>query len=325
MTGRKDNLQLEDLAAELGVSKSTVSRALSGKGRIGSETRKRVLAYAEEHGYAPNSIASSLARSKTNNIAVVIPSEAFSNEVPFFQQCLMGVCEAAARRQYDVLVAPVGEADISVLRRIIANRKVDGVLLTRSLVVDYPADFLKDAGIPFVTVGSSDDDSVIQIDTDTVTACRELTRELLETEKDRIALILGNRTYIVNRNRRAGFVSAFADTQRGKALFFDDVSGGRAVRQAVLAAVEKGAGTIVCGDDFICQKAAEAVLGLPGVRLASFYNNETLRKLAPVQSAVHVDVRSYGITAGEVLLNLLDGKTVERKTFIPHAILRFSH
>ena len=50
------NITIADVAEALGVSKTTVSRAISGKGRIGKETRERVLAYIEEHNYKPNVI-----------------------------------------------------------------------------------------------------------------------------------------------------------------------------------------------------------------------------------------------------------------------------
>ena len=59
------NITIADVAEALGVSKTTVSRAISGKGRIGAETREKVLAYIEEHNYTPNVIAKSLAQSKT--------------------------------------------------------------------------------------------------------------------------------------------------------------------------------------------------------------------------------------------------------------------
>ena len=54
----KKDITIADVAEALGVSKTTVSRAISGKGRIGKETRKRVLEYIEEHDYKPNAIAS---------------------------------------------------------------------------------------------------------------------------------------------------------------------------------------------------------------------------------------------------------------------------
>lgn len=60
----KKNITIADVAEALGVSKTTVSRAISGKGRIGQETRDRVLKYIEEHDYKPNVIAKGLAQSK---------------------------------------------------------------------------------------------------------------------------------------------------------------------------------------------------------------------------------------------------------------------
>ena len=62
------NITISDVAEALGVSKTTVSRAISGKGRIGEATRQRVMEYITEHDYKPNVIAKGLAQSKTYNI-----------------------------------------------------------------------------------------------------------------------------------------------------------------------------------------------------------------------------------------------------------------
>lgn len=69
----KKNFTIADIAAELGVSKTTVSRSISGKGRISKDTRERVLRYIKEHNYKPNVIAKGLANSCTYNIGVVMP------------------------------------------------------------------------------------------------------------------------------------------------------------------------------------------------------------------------------------------------------------
>ncbi len=327
MTNKPGNLVLDDLAAELGLSKSTVSRAISGNGRVSDQTRKRVLDYAKAHGYAPNGIASSLARSRTNNIAVVIPTEAFYNEIPFFQECLMGVCEAAAKRDYDVLVATIGETDISVLERIISQRKADGILLTRSLVVDYPADFLKTAQVPFVTIGSSNDESIVQVDTDTAAACRELSSRVFSEKYARVALLLGNLQYIVNKSRYEGFAAALLETgfPKEQTLLYTDIEGGRAVRESCVNAVNAGAEHILCGDDFICAGVVEQLkaIGASRIRVSSFYNSDLLRNLSQVDSVVHVDVRRCGVAAGETLIRLVEKDPVAQKTFVPHSILRY--
>ena len=65
-SGNDKTMTIHDVARELGVSASTVSRAISGKGRIGAATRDRILDYIEEHGFYPNAAAQSLAQSKTN-------------------------------------------------------------------------------------------------------------------------------------------------------------------------------------------------------------------------------------------------------------------
>ena len=198
------NLTINDIAEELGVSKTTVSRAISGKGRIGAETRKKVLAYIEEHNYRPNVIAKGLAQNKTYNLGLALPGDYNIVELPFFQNCMIGICKMASDADYDVLISMVTAQDISQLERAVTNHKIDGVILTRTLTEDAPMRFLKENGVPFVAIGSTNDDTVIQIDNDHRSACRELTCKLLEegikkivnlicppTFKDRLKKVLG--------------------------------------------------------------------------------------------------------------------------------------
>ena len=119
--GLEKNITIADVAEALGVSKTTVSRAISGKGRIGRETRERVLAYIEEHDYKPNVIAKGLAQSKTYNICVVMPGEYDVVDLTFFQECLFGIQEIAGSMEYDILLSICRKNDISSLERITAN------------------------------------------------------------------------------------------------------------------------------------------------------------------------------------------------------------
>ena len=132
----KKDITIADVAEALGVSKTTVSRAISGKGRIGKETRKRVLEYIEEHDYKPNAIAKGLAQSKTYNICVVMPRDYEVVDWNFFQRCLFGIQEMAETVGYDILLTMCQMNDISSLERIVANHKVDGVILMRTFLED---------------------------------------------------------------------------------------------------------------------------------------------------------------------------------------------
>ena len=93
---KSDKITIADVAEALQVSKTTVSRAISGKGRIGDATRKRVLAYIEANDYKPNVIAKGLAQKKTYNIALVLPGDCNLVDMPFFQNSMQGICEEAS-------------------------------------------------------------------------------------------------------------------------------------------------------------------------------------------------------------------------------------
>ena len=61
-----------------------MSRALSGKGRIGKETVRQVREFVEQHDYRPNAIARGLAKSRTYNLGLVVPFEYMDTDMPFF-------------------------------------------------------------------------------------------------------------------------------------------------------------------------------------------------------------------------------------------------
>ncbi len=324
----KKPITIADIARELGLSKTTISRAISGKGRIGEETRNKVLSYIEEHNYRPNRTAKALAQSKTFNIGVVLPADSNLVEIPYFQSCLMGVCEVAASHDYDVVVTTVTETDISRLVRMIQNTKVDGVILTRTLVEDKPLDYVKSAGIPFLVTGSSEDKNVVQVDVDHENGCAELTSVLLMSGNQRVAFLSGNQNHIVNRKRFQGFWRAFA--AKGKepdaSLIFPDLNSTEQIDLAVDAAVANGADCMVCSDDLICSRVMsrldETGCRIPeDIRVASFYNSAFLENHNPPVTALSMDVRALGAAAARNLLELIAGNTVEQRKFIDYNIV----
>ena len=167
--------QLEDIAAALGLSKSTVSRAISGKGRIRAETRERVFECIKELNYRPNMIAKSLSEQKTYNIGVVIPMDSSEAEAPFFQTCLTGIAKQCAGSDYNALVIGTERDDLAQLTNVIENRKVDGVIVTRPAADGSIEKLLDSRGMPFVVIGKSVHENSVIVDSDHVNGCRELT------------------------------------------------------------------------------------------------------------------------------------------------------
>ena len=126
-------MTIDEMAKSLGVSKSTVSRALSGKGRIGEETRARIVEFAKSQNQAVKPLNEE--GGMTKNLGVILPADVYSNGGPYFQECILGICETATFLDYDVLIATGTANDVSGIRTLVEKKKVDGIILTRSIEI----------------------------------------------------------------------------------------------------------------------------------------------------------------------------------------------
>lgn len=323
----KKKVTIDDIARDLQVSKTTVSRAISGKGRIGSATRERVLKYIQETNYKPNAVAKGLAQSKTYNIGFVMPGDYNLVDLPFFQECLMGVSEIASSYDYDVLISMVSDRDIHQLERMIDNHKVDGVILTRTLIKDKPAEFLKAKGIPFVTIGTTLNKEVVQVDNDHRSACRELTGILLRKGIRKMALIGGSKSHVVTQKRLQGFKDAFLEQSISpdNGLIYMDVENSVMIEKVVEELIEKHVECVICMDDSICthvlNKLRKEKLRVPAdIKVASFYNSSLLESNIPSITSLNFDVREMGMITCKTLFDCMDGKTVQGRTLLGYEV-----
>lgn len=321
------NLTIADIAQELGVSKTTVSRAMSGKGRIGEETRKRVQAYIEAHHYSPNVVAKGLAQNKTFNLGLVLPGDYNIVELPFFQKCMMGISRTASEAGYDVLLSMVTADKITQLERAVTNRKIDGAILTRTLADDAPMRYLQENGVPFVAIGSTDEAKVVQIDNDHRGACRELTGRLLDGGIRSLALIGGREEYIVTKNRLLGFEDAFAEHPGwdGRRQTFLNIEDEGEVEKIVESLLTERVECIVCMDDFLCGCVLNVLqtrrAAVPEqVQVVSFYDSSTLANRIPAVTSIRFNVEELGRKACGMLLRMLDGEEAQGRTLLGYEV-----
>ena len=328
--GLEKNITIADVAEALGVSKTTVSRAISGKGRIGRETRERVLAYIEEHDYKPNVIAKGLAQSKTYNICVVMPGEYDVVDLTFFQECLFGIQEITGSMEYDILLSICRKNDISSLERIIANHKVDGVILMRTFVEDEQIDFLQTKNVPFVTIGSTSANykGVIQIDHNHKSACKELTSIILMKQMNKIALIGGNEEHVVTQSRLRGFREAYEKMGEviDPTMLFLNLDNHVVIDKIVEEVLERKAECILCMDDAVCsrvlKKLREKHVKVPkDIRVASFYNSSVLENNVPSITSLSFDAKELGMVACKTVLDVIEGAEVETRTLLPYEVV----
>ena len=198
-------MTLEEIAKEIGVSKSTVSRALSGKGRIGEKTRNRILEVAKR-GEEREEMART--RTVTHNIGVVLPSDVYYGSGAYFQNCLLGVCEPASLLGYNVLITTSNVHDISELQSLVESNRVDGMLLTRALEDDRALQYLSQVNFPTALTGTCRYDNIIQVDTDNEGAAEKMTTLLIGKGFRRFAFLVKNMSYNVDRKRHEGFCRA---------------------------------------------------------------------------------------------------------------------
>ena len=172
---QKHNLTIDVIARALGVSKTTVSRAISGKGRISEATRAKVQSYITEHHYHPSAAARSLAKNKTYNLALVFPKSFIHLELPSLRQSITAICEEAFLHNYNVMLCLCTYHQSDPLIQALDDRKVDGVILTRTVENDHLVDILTTRGIPFATMGSlppkNHGSAVVEADHDHVSGC----------------------------------------------------------------------------------------------------------------------------------------------------------
>src|SRR5207253_7799462 len=145
-----DSVTIKDIARELNLSTSTVSRALRGSHEISAETKKLVMEYAERFNYRPNPIALSLKERRSRSIGVVV-CEIANN---FFSQAINGIESIAYNRGYHVIISQSHESyDREVVNvEHLSSRSVDGLLISLSTETENMEHFKKlhEKGLPIV-------------------------------------------------------------------------------------------------------------------------------------------------------------------------------
>lgn len=207
-----NRMNLKELSGMLGLSQTTVSRALNGFPEVSESTRARVQEAAQRYNYRPNTTARSLATGRAMAIGHVIPIS-LKHEIvnPVFADVIAGAGESYAAADYDMLLSVVPDTDqANAYRRLRAKRSVDGVILHGPTLNDPRIKLLQDIGLPFVVHGRS---SEVQLpyswlDVNNRRAFERATAFLIDLGHRQIALINGLEHMDFAFRRRVGYEAA---------------------------------------------------------------------------------------------------------------------
>lgn len=201
-----------DIARELGLSKSTVSRALAGHPNVHPETRKRVLEVARYHDYQPNLLAKSLIERKTRHLGVVIPDI----EKPFFASIVSGIQQVANQTGYRIIITQSNESpeeEVANIEALVLSR-VDGLLVchTRTTTCFDHMFQIHRKGIPITGFArvcpGLKIPSVVENDEE---GAYRMVSHLIRGGARRIALLSGPRELTACALREKGYLRALAE------------------------------------------------------------------------------------------------------------------
>lgn len=206
---RSNQITIKDIARILGISPSTVSRALKDHPDINSETKKAVNELAGKLKYQPNAVALSLKNSRSNTIGIIIPEIVHY----FFSSVISGIEDVASQKGYTVIICQSNESfdrEIANAKALLSHR-VDGILISISKETQSYDHFinLQEGGIPLVffdriAPGINAD----QVINDDVEAAYRATRHLIEGGYKRIAHFAGPQNLLIGQNRLQGYLNA---------------------------------------------------------------------------------------------------------------------
>lgn len=213
-------VNLKQLAELLGLSQTTVSRALNGYPEVNAETRQRVLQAVRETGYRPNRAAQRLATGKAYSIGMVMPIAAGIDSDVHFGEFLAGLGEEAVKHDFHFVLNPSApEDEEATFQRLAASGNVDALFLAYMRANDPRIAMLKSLSMPFVVHGRSIGEARDYpfLDIDNTGAFYDATRLLIQLGHQRIALINGPDylTFSIRRHKgMAGAGRAWAQPRR---------------------------------------------------------------------------------------------------------------
>lgn len=206
-------MRLKELALHLGLSQTTVSRALNGYPEVNAETRRRVLDAARHYEYRPNASARRLATGRSNAIGIVLPTDRNMLLDPHYVEFQAGLGERLMKDEIDIVLSPSRAGDeMATYRRMAISSRVDAVILSSPTFNDPRIALLTELGLPFVVHGRSECPIPhAWLDIDNEGAFRHATKHLLDLGHRRIGLINGETRHTFAVDRERGFRQALAD------------------------------------------------------------------------------------------------------------------
>lgn len=334
MAGKKRHITIHDIARELGISASTVSRALNNNHRISAATRTKVQQLAASHGYQPNVMASSLRKGQGNTVGVIVPNINRS----FFSNIIGGIEEKLSQAGFNLMICQSNESlekEKQALQTLM-HARVDGIMMSLSMETqDYShLEQLLQQGTRMVFFDRVPDtlpvDAVV---IDDYAAAFSITSRLLSQGYRHPAHIGGSENINVYRQRKAGYLDAlksFGLPPVAAHIVETDMTrqGGRqAFRESMRSDPRPDA--FVCAGDLaahgVLLEALDNHIRVPQeIAISGFANEEFTPHITPPLTSVDQKGLEIGRKAAAIFLEQEATNSGSRVVIAPEVLFRLS-
>ncbi len=312
------NITIKDVARELGVSYSSISRALNGKEGVSKATRDKILEAAERMGYQPNDLARGLVNKISKTVGVIIPD--INN--PFFGEIVAGITDASSENEYNIFLCVSGwnpETEKEYFNTLLKKR-VDGIIL-KSAGKNEDYDNIKSPLMIIERYSKFHEYNSVEVDNEM--GGYLAAKHLLDCGYKNLAFILGKEDYFASHRRLKGAEKALAE--HGMALNKDlviegsfSIEGGR---QAAKQLFESGhrIDAVFGMNDLIgmgvLQYCDESNINVPDEVGVIGYDNISYAGLPQIQlTTVHQPKYELGKMLFETLLEEIQHKDSSKPT-----------
>ena len=318
-------MDLKELSAKLGLSQTTVSRALNGYSDVSERTRERVMQAAQEYGYRPNGAARRLATGKADAVGIVYPTGSGDLGDPRFVEVVAGMTDRFAQAGVDVLIASARPADeLATYERLLKARRVDGFIVPHTRMDDARIEHLKASGAPFVAYGRTarpDDYAWFDFDNEAGTALA--VARLADLGHKDIAYVHAPLDLTFSYQRHQGFLRGLREAglkpvARHVVAAGFSRRGGHEAMQALLKQQPLPSAVIV--DNNICGVGVVRALldvGLaPGRDISVIVYDgmpaDTLLGGIAITAIAQPEAHAAGVQLAELMLGVVDGKPLKQ-------------
>lgn len=322
---------MNDIAKAAGVSRTTVSRVLSGKAVHQEETRQRILKLAEEMNYSPDLLARAVKTKKTGNIGVIVHNEhdrqgVNSLHIPIVEAIL----EEAKQNNYGSFVLTDGETETPTARTLI-DRRVDGVILISTVGTSVLRRF-QERQIPVVLVNNvSNHPEVPYIVFDEFQGVYEGVKRIIHNGHQRILYLGGPLTARWSLKRYEGYIAATTELglkpepeliQFGPSTYLTGYE-----KTKSLLSSGRFPSAVFAASDMMAIGAMRAIyeagLQIPDdIEIMGFDDIEAAALMIPALSTIHAPKAEMGVKAFQILNELMAGRTdVSAENVLPTKLM----